>query len=361
MANGKQQQRYRFQGVISLGAVGAALLLASFGTALGSASDAQANSDRWQNEPVKPIMPYTTQDEDKVQLGKKLFFEPRLSRSGFISCNSCHNLSRGGTDNLPTSIGHNWQEGPINSPTVLNASLHHAQFWDGRADTLQEQAAGPIDNPLEMASTHSLAVDVLRSIPEYVEMFEQIYGSNEITINEVTDAIAEFEETLVTPNSRFDQWLLGDDSAITEQELRGYQTFKQIGCAACHYGEALGGKDFHRMGIVHEYLTENASLGRFEVTSDERDMLHFKVPSLRNVERTYPYFHDGAVWSLEEATQIMAYVQLGRELPEEDIADMVAFMNSLAGDMPELRIPQLPPSAPNTPQPQPFERDEAAD
>lgn len=333
--------------------LGASLWLAS----PSIASPSSAASERWQNEPVKPIQPYQTEDEAKVQLGKKLFFEPRLSRSGFISCNSCHNLSRGGSDNLPTSIGHNWQEGPINSPTVLNASLHYAQFWDGRADTLQEQAAGPIDNPLEMAYTHTLAVEVLRSIPQYVEMFEAVYGTAEITIDEVTDAIAEFEETLVTPNARFDQWLLGDDDAITAQELRGYETFKQIGCAACHYGEALGGKDFHRMGIVHEYLTDNASLGRFEVTGDESDMLKFKVPSLRNIERTYPYFHDGAVWSLEEATQIMAYVQLGRELPEEDIADMVAFMKSLAGEMPELRIPQLPPSGPNTPQPAPFDND----
>src|SRR5690554_3862318 len=333
--------------------------LITLGTVLSFAVIAPVTADRLAQEPIKPIPEAVIEEPDKVELGKKLFFEPRLSRSGFISCNSCHNLSRGGTDNLPTSIGHNWQEGPINSPTVLNASLHYTQFWDGRAETLQEQAAGPIDNPLEMASTHNLAVDVLRSIPDYVEMFKDVYGSEDITIDKVTDAVAEFEETLVTPNSRFDQWLLGDDDAISGQELRGYQTFKQIGCTACHYGEALGGKDFHRMGIVHEYLTENASLGRFEVTGDERDMLHFKVPSLRNVERTYPYFHDGAVWSLEEATQIMAYVQLGRELPEDDIADMVAFMKSLAGEMPELRIPQLPPSSSDTPQPQPFEHQEA--
>lgn len=316
---------------------------------------AEGASERLTNEPVKPIEPYESENPDKVSLGKKLFFEPRLSRSGFISCNSCHNLSRGGTDNLPTSIGHNWQQGPINSPTVLNASLHFAQFWDGRAETLQEQAAGPIDNPLEMAYTHSLAVEVLRSIPQYVAMFENVYGTRDITIDEVTDAIAEFEETLVTPNARFDQWLRGDDDAITEQELRGYEMFKRIGCVACHYGEALGGTDFQRMGIVHEYLTDNASLGRFEVTGDEGDMLKFKVPSLRNIERTYPYFHDGAVWSLSEATEIMAYLQLGRELPEEDIADMVAFMESLAGEMPQLRVPQLPPAGERTPRPVPFE------
>lgn len=338
-----------------LSIAGAVMLGAGLYMAYVADASAFNSSERLANEPVQPIQPYESDAPEKVALGKKLFFEPRLSRSGFISCNSCHNLSRGGSDNLPTSIGHHWQEGPINSPTVLNASLHYAQFWDGRAETLQEQAAGPIDNPLEMAYTHTLAVEVLRSIPAYVEMFERVYGTTEITIDEVTDAIAEFEETLVTPNARFDQWLLGDDDAITEQELRGYQTFKQIGCAACHYGEALGGKDFHRMGIVHEYLTDNASLGRFEVTGDESDMLKFKVPSLRNIERTYPYFHDGAVWSLHEATQIMAYVQLGRELPDEDIEDMVAFMKSLAGEMPELRIPQLPPSTERTPRPAPFD------
>ncbi|WP_241972417.1 cytochrome-c peroxidase [Aliidiomarina soli] len=323
-----------------------------------SSKDSTYNaSERLANEPVQPIAPYQSEHPEKVELGKKLFFEPRLSRSGFISCNSCHNLSRGGTDNLPTSIGHNWQEGPINSPTVLNAGLHMAQFWDGRAATLQEQAAGPIDNPMEMAYTHTLAIEVLRSIPAYVDMFEAVYATREIGIDHVTDAIAEFEETLVTPNSRFDQWLRGDDSAITADELAGYETFKSIGCVACHYGEALGGKDFHRMGLVHEYLTENPSQGRFEATGEESDRFSFKVPSLRNVERTYPYFHDGAVWTLEEATEIMAYLQLGRELPQADIDNMVAFMRTLTGEQPQITLPQLPPSTENTPQPVPFERE----
>lgn len=316
---------------------------------------APAHADRLQNEPIKPIEPVEITEPEKVSLGKKLFFEPRLSRSGFISCNSCHNLSRGGTDNLPTSIGHNWQQGPINSPTVLNSSLNMAQFWDGRAETLQEQAAGPIDNPLEMAYTHTLAVEVLRSIPQYGDMFEAIYGTREITIDHVTDAIAVFEETLVTPNSRFDQWLRGDDDAITEQELAGYEIFKTIGCAACHYGEALGGQDFHRMGLIHAYDTENPAQGRFEVTGDESDRFLFKVPTLRNVELTYPYFHDGAYWTLEEATEIMAYLQLGRELPQDDIDNIVAFMRTLTGEQPELRIPQLPPSSNATPLPRPFE------
>lgn len=330
---------------ITLSLVGLILML--------SVSFAQSSS-RLLEEPIQPIRPVVVDEPEKVELGKMLFFEPRLSRSGFISCNSCHNLSRGGSDNLPTSIGHNWQEGPINSPTVLNSSLSLAQFWDGRAATLAEQAAGPIDNPIEMAYTHTLAIGVLTSIPEYVERFAAIYGTEEITIDHVTDAIATFEETLVTPNSRFDQWLLGDDNAITEQELRGYKTFKQIGCAACHYGEAIGGRDFHRMGLVEAYQTENPSMGRYGVTGKDADRFSFKTPTLRNVEMTYPYFHDGAIWTLEEATDIMARLQLGRQLPSSDIDDIVAFMRTLTGDQPDIRIPLLPPSRENTPRPRPF-------
>ena len=199
-------------------------------------------------EPVEPITPVQEVNLAQVELGKKLFFDPRLSKSGFISCNSCHNLSMGGTDNLKTSIGHNWQQGPINSPTVLNSSLNIAQFWDGRAADLKEQAGGPIANPGEMASTHTLALDVLQSIPGYVTEFKQTFGSDKIDIDQVTLAIAEFEKTLVTPNSRFDQWLLGDKSAINETEQAGYKLFKQAGCTACHNGAALGGTSFQKNG-----------------------------------------------------------------------------------------------------------------
>lgn len=311
-------------------------------------------ADRIAQEPVKPIEPVEVDEPAKVELGKKLFFDPRLSRSGFISCNSCHNLSMGGSDNLPTSIGHNWQKGPINSPTVLNSSLNVAQFWDGRAANLQEQAAGPISNPMEMAFTHALAIDVLRSIPAYRDEFAAIYGDEPISLDNVTDAIAAFEETLVTPNSRFDQWLKGDDKAITEQELAGYQTFKDIGCVACHYGPALGGTSFQRMGIVEPYVTDNPAEGRVAVTGKDADRFSFKVPTLRNVELTYPYFHDGAYWNLEEAVDVMARLQLGRKLEEKDIANMTAFLKTLTGDQPDFAIPQLPPSTAETPRPVPF-------
>ena len=313
-----------------------------------------AHADRLTTELIKPIEPYVTDSPEKVELGKKLWFDPRLSMSGFISCNSCHNLSTGGSDNLPTSIGHNWQEGPINSPTVLNSSLAVAQFWDGRAADLQEQAGGPIANPMEMASSHLLAVDVINSIPQYREEFAKVYGSKDITIDNITDAIAVFEETLVTPNSRFDQWLKGDDDAITQQELAGYETFKSIGCVACHNGPAAGGTSFQRMGVVEPYQTTNPAEGRAAVTGKDADRFSFKVPSLRNVELTYPYFHDGAYWSLEEATDVMARLQLGRELQEQEIDNVVAFLKTLTGEQPTFTMPILPPSTNDTPRPQPF-------
>tara|TARA_R110000796_G_scaffold250728_1_gene380313 strand:- start:106 stop:1107 length:1002 start_codon:yes stop_codon:yes gene_type:complete len=318
---------------------------------------APLQAERLTSEPIQPIEPATFDEPEKIELGKKLFFDPRLSRSGFISCNSCHNLSMGGSDNLSTSIGHNWQEGPINSPTVLNSSMNVAQFWDGRAATLQEQAAGPISNPMEMASTHVLALDVLRSIPQYRKEFADIYGSDEIDLDRVTDAIAAFEETLVTPNSRFDQWLKGDDDALTQTELAGYKTFKDIGCTACHNGPAAGGSSFQRMGIVEPYITDNPAEGRVAVTGKDADRFSFKVPTLRNVELTYPYFHDGAHWQLEDAVDLMARLQLGRELEKQDIDNMTAFLKTLTGDQPDFRIPQLPPSNNATPIPVPFAKE----
>lgn len=308
-----------------------------------------------KNEPIQPIEPYVTSNEAKVELGKQLFFDPRLSKSGFISCNSCHNLSMGGSDNLPSSIGHNWQEGPINSPTVLNSSLNLAQFWDGRAADLQEQAGGPIENPMEMGFTHELAVEVLTSIPQYVQSFKDVYGVEEITINEVTDAIAEFEETLVTPNSPFDLWLKGDEEAITAEQKAGYQLFKEVGCTACHNGPAVGGNSFQKMGLYEEYVTNNPAEGVAGLTGHDLDRFKFKVPTLRNVELTYPYFHDGAYWNLDEAVDVMARLQLGRKLEQEQISQITAFMKSLTGEQPSFTIPMLPPSTPDTPRPVPFE------
>jgi cytochrome c peroxidase len=306
-------------------------------------------------EPIQPIRPVQNVNLAEVELGRKLYFDPRLSRSGFISCNSCHNLSMGGTDNLKTSIGHNWQQGPINAPTVLNSSLNVAQFWDGRARDLQEQAGGPIENPKEMAFSHTLTVEVLQSIPEYVIEFKQVYGVDEITIDEVTGAIAEFEKTLVTPNSRFDLWLLGEEDVLTAEELAGYQLFKTSGCVGCHNGEAVGGTSFQKMGIVEPYQTSNPAEGRSAVTGKDSDRFTFKVPTLRNVELTYPYFHDGEAETLDEAVDIMGRLQLGRKYTPEQTAQIVAFLKTLTGDQPRFELPILPPSSAKTPRPVPFE------
>ncbi|TDQ37070.1 cytochrome-c peroxidase [Thiopseudomonas denitrificans] len=307
-----------------------------------------------RNEPIQPIEPAPVTDQAKVELGKQLFFDPRLSKSGFISCNSCHNLSMGGSDNLPTSIGHNWQEGPINSPTVLNSSLNLAQFWDGRAGDLQEQAGGPIENPMEMGFTHDLAVGVIASIPQYVESIKSVYKVDKVSINEITDAIAEFEKTLVTPNARFDKWLKGDDKAITAYELEGYELFKSVGCTACHNGVNIGGNSFQKMGLYEEYVTNNPAEGVAGLSGEDADRFKFKVPTLRNVELTYPYFHDGAYWKLEEAVDVMARLQLGRKLEKDEIGKITAFLKTLTGEQPSFQLPMLPPSNNNTPIPVPF-------
>ena len=307
-------------------------------------------------EPIQPIPAAKVTNPALVELGKKLYFDPRLSKSGFISCNSCHNLSMGGTDNIKTSIGHNWQEGPINAPTVLNSSLNLAQFWDGRAADLQAQAGGPIANPGEMGFSHTLAVDMLQTIPGYVAEFKKAFGTEKVSIEEVTKAIAAFEETLVTPNSRFDKWLKGNKKAITKDELAGYQLFKDSGCVACHNGPAVGGNSFQKMGLVEPYKASSTAEGRSAVTGKDADRFNFKVPTLRNVELTYPYFHDGAANTLPEAVDTMGRIQLGKKFTAEENAKIVAFLKTLTGDQPSFKLPFLPPSADATPRPTPFDK-----
>ncbi len=325
----------------------AALAIAAL---LGTAALAHAAD----SEPIQPIKPAANINLGMVELGKKLYFDPRLSKSGFISCNSCHNLSMGGTDNIPTSIGDRWQQGPINAPTVLNSSLNLAQFWDGRAADLQAQAGGPIANPGEMAFTHTLALGVLESIPAYVREFKMIFGLDKIDINQVTAAVAEFEKTLVTPNSRFDQWLLGKKDALTADELAGYKLFKESGCVACHNGVAIGGNSFQKMGLVQPYKASSPAEGRSAVTGKDIDRFSFKVPTLRNVELTYPYFHDGAVNTLTEAVDVMGRLQLGKNFTKEENAKVVAYLKTLTGDQPSFMLPILPPSSDATPRPKPF-------
>ncbi len=306
------------------------------------------------DEPVQPIVAPKVKSQALVDLGKKLFFDPRLSRSGFISCNSCHNLSMGGADNLKTSIGDKWQQGSLNAPTVLNSSMNLAQFWDGRAKDLQAQAAGPITNPGEMAFTHELALDVLSSIPAYQAEFLDVFDRGPIDMDQVTRAIAAFEETLVTPNARFDRWLRGDTRALSKDEVAGYKLFKTSGCTACHNGPALGGNSFRKMGVVEPYKASSPAEGRYAVTGKDADRFNFKVPTLRNVALTHPYFHDGEASTLTEAVDIMGRLQLGKRFSAIENAQIVAFLRSLTGEMPTLTLPVLPHSTDATPQPHPF-------
>ena len=339
--------------------ISAALAAAGIGVSIWAsavtAEDAKtATTSTVRNEIIKPIDAVAPKNPSMVELGKKLYFDTRLSKSGFISCNSCHNLSMGGTDNLKTSIGDHWQEGPINSPTVLNSSLNVAQFWDGRAKDLKEQAGGPIANPGEMAFTHELAVSVLESIPQYKDEFKAVFSKDKIDIGMVTDAIAAFEETLVTPDSKFDQWLKGDDKALTATELKGYELFKTSGCVACHNGPAVGGNSFQKMGVVEPYKTDSKAEGVAGLTKKDEDRFKFKVPTLRNVELTYPYFHDGAAPTLEKAVVTMGQLQLGKKFTEEEVSQIVAFLKTLTGKQPEFMLPILPPSSNDTPRPDPF-------
>lgn len=304
-----------------------------------------------RDEPIKPIPAIVPANGLKVELGKMLFFDPRLSKSGFISCNSCHNLSTGGADNLPSSIGHKWQLGPINSPTVLNAKYNLAQFWDGRAKDLKDQAGGPIENPGEMASTHDIAIDVLKSIPEYVSLFKLVYGTDMIDIDRVTDAIAVFEETLVTPNSPFDKWLHGDDHAISPDAKAGYQLFKETGCIGCHSGIGVGGESYELFGVVKAYEKDTKTLGRYEVTKDDDDKYVFKVPLLRNISLTAPYFHDASTWDLKDAAKVMAEYQSGINLTSSATERIVEFLKTLTGEQPTIVLPVLPPSTQETPKP----------
>jgi len=303
------------------------------------------------SEPIQAISAPKGLSASKVELGKKLFFEPRLSKSGFISCNSCHNVMLSGTDNMPVSIGHKWQLGPINSPTVFNSSYNFVQFWNGRAKDLEEQAGGPIEADKEMASSHTAAVAVIKSIPGYVSEFKKVYGAKPIVIKMIQNAIAEFEKSLVTTGSRFDKWLAGDTKAITQTEYDGYQLFKTKGCTSCHMGAAVGGTMYQKLGLVKEYKYDKKNMGRYEVTKKASDKRMFKVPILRNIELTYPYFHDGAVWDLKEAVEIMAEIQLGLKVNPKERDAIVAFLKTLTGEIPKLTMPILYPSTSKTAKP----------
>lgn len=293
-------------------------------------------------------IPKTPQQEAKIELGKMLWFDPRLSLSGKVSCNTCHDLSTNGADTKPLSIGYAGRKGTVNSPTVFNAEKQISQFWDGRAKTLAEQATGPITNPLEMAMTPELAEGVIRSIPGYRPYFEKAFGSKNPTFSEIAEALAAFETTLTTPNAPFERYLKGDKNALTQQQIDGLKLFRRSGCIRCHSGNLLGGTSFQKVGSVRPYVTDNSSKGRMDVSGKPWDEMMFKVPTLLNVERTAPYFHDGAVKTLPDAVKKMADIQLDMNLSEKQVEEIVAFLESLNGELPKIEKPTLPPSGPET-------------
>ncbi len=287
-------------------------------------------------EPIRPIPLTVKLDARKVALGDKLFHEPRLSKDSTVSCASCHELSKGGTDRLVRSVGIKGIEGTINAPTVFNCNLNFKQFWDGRADTLEEQVDGPMQAPAEMGASWEEMVAKLQRLPEYTTAFKAAYTDG-IQRKNIKDAIAEFERSLITPNSRFDQYLRGDEKALTEDEKEGYRKFKGYGCISCHQGVNVGGNMFQPLGVMGDYFGDRGNitksdLGRFNVTGEEDDKYKFKVASLRNIALTGPYFHDGSAKTLEDAVNVMAKYQLGRELPPKDLEQVVKFLRSLTGE-----------------------------
>jgi cytochrome c peroxidase len=292
----------------------------------------------------------------KAALGKMLFFEPRLSASYLISCNSCHNVGLGGGDMQETSIGHGWQKGPRNAPTVLNSVYNIAQFWDGRAKDLADQAKGPVQASVEMNNTPARVVETLKSMPAYVTAFKKAFPSqaDPVTFDNMAKAIEVFEATLNTPDARFDKFLKGERTALSLKEQKGLALFIDKGCAACHGGVNMGGSGYFPFGVVtapDASIRPAEDLGRFKVTQAENEKFSFKSPTLRNILLTPPYFHSGKVWKLSEAVALMGTVQLGKKISPEENDMIVAFLSSLTGRQPKVEYPILPPNGAATPVP----------
>lgn len=292
---------------------------------------------------------------EKVKLGRSLFFDPRLSASGVFSCYSCHNLATGGDDNQETSIGHGWQKGPRNAPTVLNSVLNEAQFWDGRAPDLKEQAKGPIQAGVEMANTPENVVRTLKSMVPYVADFGAAFPdqADPVSFDNMARALEAFQATLITP-APFDAYLNGDDFALSDQQRAGLSLFIDKGCAACHSGVNLGGQGYYPFGLIERPGADVLPVGdkgRFAVTETIDDEYVFRASPLRNVALTAPYFHSGKVWNLDVAVQIMAESQLGESLTATETTQIVAFLNSLTGTLPPVEVPILPAETTTTPRP----------
>lgn len=320
-------------------------------SALATAVDWQALPDKAPEPADNPATPA------KIELGKMLYMDPRFSATGTVSCNSCHNVMLGGEDNRPASMGVHGQTGGRTSPTVWNAAFSSVQFWDGRAVSLEEQAKGPVANPVEMGMKDvDVAMNRVRQIPGYKTYFDKAFGPDSMTVENAAKAVAAYERTLITPNSAYDRHVKGDEKALNAQQLRGMETFAAVGCTSCHSGAAFNGPSlpegtgfFMKFPTFtdNEYATRYAfakDLGRFDATKNEVDKHMFKVPTLRNIALTAPYFHNGAVTRLDEAVKVMAKTQLNQDLTAEQADDIVAFLGALTGKFPAQSMPQLPPT-----------------
>ena len=317
---------------------------------------AQANAVEWQALPdVAPAPADNPTTEAKVELGKMLYMDPRFSSTGTVSCNSCHNVMEGGDDSRSVSMGVHGKTGGRNAPTVWNAAFHSVQFWDGRARLLEDQAKGPVANPVEMGMKDvETAMNRVRKIPGYKAYFDKAFGENSMTVENAAKAVAAFERTLITPNSAYDKYVKGDQAAMNEQQVRGMNKFASNGCTSCHSGAAFNGPQprpgegfygkfptFTDNTYVEQYkLAEDK--GREEVTGNKADAGMFRVPTLRNVTDTAPYFHNGSVNDLAEAVRLMAKTQLNKDLADADVEDIVAFLGALTGPYPEITMPRLP-------------------
>ncbi len=335
-----------------------ALGVLSFGMVASSGS---AWAGSWEALPKKAPVPADNPGTvAQVELGRKLYFDPRLSLDGTVSCNSCHNVMSGGDDNRATSAGIRGQNGGRSAPTVWNSAFLSVQFWDGRANTLEDQAKGPITNPIEMGMpSHDAAIARLREIPGYITEFEKAYGgkgAEAVTIDHVAKAIAAYERTLITPNTPYDRYVRGEKKALSDQQVRGMKLVETTGCLSCHMGANFSGPPLpigtgffqkfpvHPDSVIEKKYKFTKDLGRAEVTKKESDENFYRVPTWRNVSLTAPYFHNGAVATLDEAVRVMAKLQLNKELTDAEVADIVAFLNGLSGGFPEQKMPRLPES-----------------
>lgn len=323
------------------------------------AEDDLMKTARRMFKPIPSVVPAVKDNpvtHVKVELGKMLFFDPRMSASGIISCNSCHNLGTGGVDAGPTSVGHGWQLGPRRAPTVYNAVFNVAQFWDGRAPDLKAQAKGPVQARVEMNATPDHVINTLNSMSDYVVMFKKAFPNeaSPVTFDNFARAIEAFEAILITPAAPFDQYLEGDPNALNDQQKAGLKLFMETGCSSCHNGINVGGQDYFPFGAVEKpntSLLPTADKGRFGVTKVASDEYVFRAAPLRNVALRAPYFHSGQVWTLKQAVGVMAEVQLGAKLSDKEENDIVAFLNSLSGQLPKIEYPILPTRTDTTPLP----------